>query len=343
MDKPKPIRLKYIPTDMYAVRYFKEKPFIVPEGVRFACENVDFSTLNIELKDGGNYSRFFEYCKNCKIDTEKLKLNKISKNTIQIFVSNDNNEIVGELPILYDNKYYFYAWRLEKMTDEYVFELAEKISNMEIIDGKLKGTWMFSSFPNSSNFQTYDYGYNRIYRTQMFPILDLSKWDINSIDSTDYFFYNSRIYRLKMFVPSEVVGSSLNSLEKFDVEILENFDFSKFGRTEFQYSYYNPYFYIFYGKNLGANPDITLYYFTSASDWGGGTRYTHLENKQGEIFDRTTPEESKQSLIYTLIEHSFDRKTAGYPTCTIYLHNNTKSLLTSDEIAQITAKGFTIA
>lgn len=342
MDKPKPIRLKYIPTDMYAVRYFKEKPFIVPEGISFSnSDNVDFSKANLELKEGGYYPFLFSSTKNCKIDIDKLKLNQISKDNTQIFPGNDNNEIVGELPTFYDNKYYFQQWRLEKMTDEYVFELAEKISNMKFIDGKLKGDNMFYNFPYKSNFQVYNYGYNKIYNTNVFPTLDLSKWNISSIDSISYFFSGLKIYRLKMFRPTNAVY--FKTYASFTVEILENFDFSKFKNSDFQDYSYNPQIYVFYGDNLGAISDITTYRFNNSYGWGGSTYYTHLENKQGEIFDRTTPEESRQSLIYTLIEHSFDRKTAGYSTCTIYLHNNTKSLLTSEEIAQITAKGFTIA
>ena len=53
--------------------------------------------------------------------------------------------------------------------------------------------------------------------------------------------------------------------------------------------------------------------------------------------------DARQSLIDSLITYSFDRATAGYPTCEIKLSSNTKALLTEDEKAQITAKGFTIA
>lgn len=53
--------------------------------------------------------------------------------------------------------------------------------------------------------------------------------------------------------------------------------------------------------------------------------------------------DARQSLIDSLITYSFDRATAGYPTCTITLASNTKALLTSDEISQINAKGFTLA
>ena len=53
--------------------------------------------------------------------------------------------------------------------------------------------------------------------------------------------------------------------------------------------------------------------------------------------------DARQSLIDSLITYSFDRASAGYPTCTITLSDTTKALLTDDEKAQITAKGFAIA
>ena len=53
--------------------------------------------------------------------------------------------------------------------------------------------------------------------------------------------------------------------------------------------------------------------------------------------------DARQSLIDSLITYSFDRSAAGYQTCTITLSSTTKALLTEDEKAQITAKGFTIA
>ena len=52
---------------------------------------------------------------------------------------------------------------------------------------------------------------------------------------------------------------------------------------------------------------------------------------------------ARQSLIDTLITYSYDRATAGYSTCTVNLYADTKALLTEDEIAQMTAKGYTLA
>lgn len=59
--------------------------------------------------------------------------------------------------------------------------------------------------------------------------------------------------------------------------------------------------------------------------------------------DISLSEGARQSLIDTLITYSYDRATAGYNTCNVTLSTNTKALLTEDEIAQITAKGYTIA
>lgn len=61
--------------------------------------------------------------------------------------------------------------------------------------------------------------------------------------------------------------------------------------------------------------------------------------------DESIPESAgaRQALIDSLITNSFDRATAGYSVCNISLNDDTIALLTEDEIAQITAKGFTIS
>ena len=52
---------------------------------------------------------------------------------------------------------------------------------------------------------------------------------------------------------------------------------------------------------------------------------------------------ARKSLIDSLITYSFDRAANGLSTCTIQLYSTIKARLTEDEIAAITAKGFTIA
>lgn len=84
-------------------------------------------------------------------------------------------------------------------------------------------------------------------------------------------------------------------------------------------------------KDFGTGADCTSASFTNWPKWG--------------IEDETVPLSTgaKQSLIDTLITYSYDRATAGYSTCTVTLHADTKALLTEDEIAQMTAKGYTLA
>ena len=54
-------------------------------------------------------------------------------------------------------------------------------------------------------------------------------------------------------------------------------------------------------------------------------------------------DENRETVLWSLRDHSFDRAAAGFGKFTLYLSETTKGLLTEDEIAAITAKGFTIA
>ena len=59
-------------------------------------------------------------------------------------------------------------------------------------------------------------------------------------------------------------------------------------------------------------------------------------------FDLSNVEfESKEGLIESLLTNSLDR--SAFDPCNITLNSNTKALLTADEIAQITSKGYTIS
>ena len=85
-------------------------------------------------------------------------------------------------------------------------------------------------------------------------------------------------------------------------------------------------------RNVGKNSALTQFHMVGGnnglSKWGENTE---------EIPD------ARQSMINTLITYSFDRASAGYSNCTISMHANAKARLTTEEIAQITSKGFTIA
>lgn len=80
--------------------------------------------------------------------------------------------------------------------------------------------------------------------------------------------------------------------------------------------------------DVGTNPSQTTVDCSYWNMWG---------------VNKSSIPDARQSLIDSLITYSFDRAAAGYGKCTIKLSAKTKALLTEEEIAQITAKGFTIA
>lgn len=86
-------------------------------------------------------------------------------------------------------------------------------------------------------------------------------------------------------------------------------------------------------KNLGKHSGLTSCNFTYMPYWGDESNTVEYPLTEG----------ARQSVIDSLITDSFDRVTAGFYNCTVLLSSTTKSLLTEDEIAQITAKGYTIA
>lgn len=77
-------------------------------------------------------------------------------------------------------------------------------------------------------------------------------------------------------------------------------------------------------KNIGTT-SMESYDFSGVPKWGA-------EN-----------EENRQSMIDTLITYSYDRAKYATSSAKIHLHSNAKNRLTESEIAQITAKGYTIA
>lgn len=81
-------------------------------------------------------------------------------------------------------------------------------------------------------------------------------------------------------------------------------------------------------KDIGTCTGMTKVDFSQFYVWG--------------INDETNTD-ARQSLVDSLLTYSFDRATAGYSTCTITLSSETKKVLTSDEKAQITSKGYKIA
>ena len=133
--------------------------------------------------------------------------------------------------------------------------------------------------------------------------------DLNTVKCTDFtatFQYVENIKRIE--------GLSFKSITSYNKTM-----FGYGNQTKLRYAVF---------KDIGTHTDITSFDFSNLRVWG---------------IDSTEIPDARQSLIDSLITYSFDRASNGYSTCTITLYADTKSVLTEEEIAAITAKGYTIA
>lgn len=159
-------------------------------------------------------------------------------------------------------------------------------------------------------------------------------FNTSNVTNMDYLFYNcNSITSLPAFDTSKVTTFHYMLYDCNKLKTIEGISFKSF--TDSTMSAY--YLFGFSSmdllrkavfKDIGYQSTAVQFNTSYINNWGVNS---------DEIPD------ARQSLIDSLITYSFDRATAGYPTCTITLSTNTKALLTEDEIAQITAKGFTIA
>ena len=174
-----------------------------------------------------------------------------------------------------------------------------------------------------------------LYATNSYIDLELNNIG-NIVSCRSMYEHNITLYKLSMPFNSsyctdfQSILSECYLLQKWDNVSLKSLN------TEISDSYFTGYSnmdnlrYVLL-KDFGTGSSCTSANFSYWPKWG--------------IEDETVPlsKGGRQSLIDTLITYSYDRATAGYSTCTVTLHSNTKALLTEDEIAQITAKGYTLA
>jgi surface protein len=162
--------------------------------------------------------------------------------------------------------------------------------------------------------------------------LDLSNFDTSNVTNMKNMFkYCTSLTSLNVssFNTSKVTNmygmfSDCTSLKSLD---LSSFDTSKVTSMDYMFSFSNNLTDLIW-NNLGNGSGYTAISLSNLSKLGINT----------EAYPN-----ARQHLTDSLITYSYDRATNGYSTCTITLHANTKAVLTNEEIAQITAKGFTIA
>lgn len=251
-----------------------------------------------------------------------------------------------------------------------------KVNDMYLM---FSGCTSLQSVPlfSTSSVTSMAYMFSDCSRLTSVPLFDTSK-----VTSMGYMFYNcSGLTSIPLFDTSEVTSmlsmfqgcNNLKTIPYFDtskvtrmsylfgncksLEVIPELDTSVC--TDFKAMFWNLYsIKRIEGINFRAATDnsYSSYYFINNTSMDTHIRYILIKEigtQSGctkipaSVIDNwgvNTDEipDARQSLIDSLITYSFDRATAGYPTCTIKLSTNTKALLTEDEIAQITAKGFTI-
>ena len=182
---------------------------------------------------------------------------------------------------------------------------------------------------DTSNVTSMEYMFNGCYVKS----LDLSGWDTSKVTNMNRMFYNcSGLTELDLssFDTSKVtsMGSMFSGCTSLISLILNDFDTSNITSTNINDMFMKCSGLTEIHWNNFGNGSYTAVTFISSSKLGVNT--TDYPN-------------ARQSLINMLATNSFDRATNGYSTCTVTLSSKTKTVLTSDEIAQITAKGFTVA
>ena len=171
--------------------------------------------------------------------------------------------------------------------------------------------------------------YYAFYNCTALYSLDASSWDVSSVTTMQSMFHSCS--SLTTLDASAWDTSSVTTMQSMLLQCLNltaitgSLDVSAAtdigGLTR-----YDTNLYTLSLTNLGAQETVATEYAFNSTIWGTGEDDT-----------------SRQSLIDTLITNSFDRATAGYDALAITLSSASYAVLTEDEIAEATAKGFTIA
>ena len=180
----------------------------------------------------------------------------------------------------------------------------------------------FSGKPSNIDYMFSDVGNSES------PIDTIPSVDWSNITSDSYFINGAHFKTLKEQNTINVTNFDSFGSNSEGIRI-EGLYFDSNSSTVYYYYIVGKCYYILL-KNIG-KVDTAHNYNLSWRTWGT------------ETSDPLT-KGALQSVRDSLITYSFDRAAAGYTNnCTITLSSNTKALLTQDEIAQMTAKGYTLA
>ena len=196
------------------------------------------------------------------------------------------------------------------------YEMFYMCTNLTHLDVTFSGKpsnidYMFSNVGNSNS-----------------PVDTIPSVDWSNITKDSYFIYSAYFKTLKEQNTINVTSFDSFGGNSWGIRI-EGLYFDSNSSTVYYHNIAQGCYYVLL-KNIG-KVDTAHNYDLSWGTWGT------------ETSDPLT-KGALQSVRDSLITYSFDRAGAGYTNnCTITLSSRTKALLTQDEIAQITAKGYTLA
>ena len=281
-----------------------------------------------------------------KVDELEFRSTMFTNSTIILFP--EGVKIKGNLSYAFQTCYGLLSIDLRNFDDsirnmEYAFSECYNLQEIktEEIFGKNITTFQ-STFSNCkqlqyvptldvSNATNVSYMFNYCNKLKSLTIIG----DPSKINQTIYFLGGcASLTHLSLPENFPSVGSSYSEFDGIKVpKVYGSIDYSR--NTQTGSSYYNWLFgfstntytrYIVV-KNIGYYQNRSTIDMTYSRVWG--------------IANDEVPD-ARQSLIDSLITYSYDRATAGYSTQTWKLYKDVKALLTEDEIAQITAKGYTL-
>lgn len=219
-------------------------------------------------------------------------------------------------------------------------------SNFTSFANMFNGCLCLNAIPNIDTSNVVDMSNAFAYTIiKEFPHLDMSL-----VRNTTQMFYNCKT--IEKFTATTDVLTTCNGMFKYSDSIKEVGELKTQNCTSFYEMFWN-------APNIQKITKIDISSISNDGDFFSSANsltfalFTNLGKAQSKttfhnnFFPKLTvwgsgSETNRQSLVDTLLTYSFDRATADYSACTIKLHADTLARLTAEEIAAITAKGYTL-
>ena len=223
-----------------------------------------------------------------------------------------------------------------------LFAEAKKLTSLDVRNWdtskvtEMKSMFYYCSSLTSLDLSKWDIT-NVSKMTNMFQLcnsmtsLDVSGWDTSNVTDMSYLFNSCGVFSLDLsnWDTSNVtdMSSMFYNMGKIKELNLGNFTMAKVKGYTLMFNAVSE-LRDFIWNIFGDGQSVTSFNFSSS-------------NKLG-VNDDTYPN-ARQHLTDTFVTNSYDRASACYSACKVSFNSNTKALFTEEEIAAMTAKGYTIA